>query len=160
MLVSDGSWVSETCKAISTASVDQADLDRRLAIFTADKLLSYYKPLVRPIIPLSVVKYRNLTSEQKFKFNKDNPDWRSAPAIGKFLALESSVEVGNMSNVWWLQNCQKLVDDDDRKDKIQVILDLYEPDLRRHSTPRPHVDPEVESIRELFGGTVGRRNEE
>jgi hypothetical protein len=159
MLISDGSWVSEACKAISKVATDQADLERRLALLTADKMLGFYKPLVKPAVPLTVMKYRELNKEQRYKFNKDNPDWSENPVINEFLAAESGADCNNQSNVWWLTNCQKYDIGELRKDKIQATLNLYDVDLRRHSTPRKHADPQVEFVRNTFGGIVGENAE-
>ena len=158
MLVSDGSWVSEACKAISKIAKDQEDLERRLAILVADKMLQYYKPLVKPEAPLSVQKYRLLNRDQRHKFNKDNPDWRESPELGEFFTKESGVECQNQSNVWWLTKCRGLDIGDERKNKIQAALDEFSVDQRRFVTQRPdraYHDPEVESVREMFHGTAG-----
>ena len=159
MLISDGSWVSEACKAISKVATDQDDLERRLSILTADKMLGFFKPLVKPAVPLTVMKYRALNREQRFSFNKDNPDWAENPAISEFLAEESGVDCGNQSNAWWLTNCMKYDIGEERKDKVQSALNLYSLDIRRLNTPRKHADPEVEHVRNTFGGIVGEHAE-
>jgi len=154
MLISDGGWISETCKAISKKAVDQADMELRLGMFVADKLLDYYKPKVKPQIPMALDKYRALNKDQKYKFNGDNPDWRSNPTVAEYLVAESGIECENQSNVWWLSNFMKYDIGEERKDKIQSVLDLYSTDIRRHLTQRPTADPEAEAVRKQFKGQV------
>ena len=158
MLISDDSWVAQACQAISKIAKDQKDLERRLAILTAEKLLHYYKPLIKPAAPMTVLKYRLLNREQRYKFNKENPDWRENPVLNEFFAKESGVDCQNQSNVWWLTKCRELDIGEERKNKIQLALDLFSVDLRRNTqrqSDRPYQDTEVEEVREMFSGTAG-----
>ena len=154
MLIDDGSWVSTQCRAIAKIAKDQADLERRLAIFTAAKLLGWYNPKSKPVAPLALQKYRAMDRSERAKFNKENPDWVTNQEVVDFTNKESAVECENMSNVWWLTNCMSKDIGSEHKDAIQRVLNLYPTHLRVKSPQRPHVDKDVEFVRITFGGIV------
>jgi hypothetical protein len=158
--------IRDMCKKIvELAGTDQDELDRRLGMLVCDELLDdiRFKPL--PAKPDALVQYEILSKDQKFRWNRDNPDWRQKPTFQQYLVDLSSAESENNSNVYWLKYWRGKVDKD-RAEKFR--LKLVEFSVRMPGAEqefKPNVEfkiPEpVQTVMDMFGGKLvkGERNE-
>jgi len=139
--------IRNMCKQITELSTHNGVLnieeqDKRLAMLAVDKLLITINHVPRPEAPPAIQNYRKLSRDQKFVFEKSNPDWRRTPTVTKWLDEDSNAMAENRSNIHWLRTWKTLVDKD-RKEKIDTKL----LEFNKNSA-------QIEQVRTMFRGKV------
>lgn len=160
MNFNDTADIPGLCKQITQLSthkgtLDIEELNRRLGMLVADRLLDHMNYTPQPKKPDAIINYGALSKNQKFVFEKENPNWRQSSEIVDWLNKSSKADCENGSHVQWLRHWMTCVDDV-RKKRIQDKLLEFKVRIHVRAVPvsqEPN-DPKVREVKALFGGTV------
>ena len=158
MLINEGTQIKEYCDKILKLStredgtVDQDQLDRRLGMLFADRCLKYIQYIPEPEKPDLIKHYEVMSKDEKFRFDKENPEWRRAPSVIAWIDESSAADAENHSNVYWLKKWSECVDETRAqrlRDKLREFGNVGLP-----PPPEPVNDPAVNEVMQMFGGEL------
>lgn len=123
------------------------ELQLKVAEYVADNMMQDFNPhrFDEPE-PQILIDYLAKSPLERIKFDKDYPKWKEKFEVDKYLWKKQECESQNKSNIHWLNEWMKLVDEP-RKEVYRLQISKYE------ETPiyiKREISPEERKIRKIF----------
>lgn len=144
------SWISHK----NQKNLTSEDLERRIAKEVVDFDLKYYEVTSFSVPkPESIRKYEMMSKEEKYKYDKDFPEWRERFGASAWLKERDSHKQQQESNQIWLKTWLGLLKDDEaRYIKLQDFI-------LKNRIPEETIEYSQKLVN-TFGGRVVRQWED